>query len=310
MTPRPSAAPLALLAPILIALGGAAQGPAGPGPSTPERIEVGGIENAFRLGPSLYSGGDPRSDGDFEALKAHGVRTIISVDGAAPNVEAARRFGLRYVHLPIGYDGVPREQAVRLARAMRDVPGPVYVHCHHGKHRGPAAAAVCGIVADGWSRERALRWLDEAGTSPDYAGLFQSIREFVPPTAEEVERIGPDLPERAPVPDLVGLMVRLDARWDGMKALRANGFRPPPDHSDVDPAHEALQVVEAFREAARLDAAQARGDTFLRRLADAEANAESLRRALQEHAPAERTEAAFSAVSKSCTACHAQNRDR
>ena len=45
------------------------------------------------------------------------MRTVISVDGARPDVVRAHSFGLRYVHLPIGYDGVPREQALRIARA-------------------------------------------------------------------------------------------------------------------------------------------------------------------------------------------------
>ena len=106
-------------------------------PGTPERLEIRGIENTFRLSPRLYSGGDPHGVEALAALKELGVRTIISVDGATPDVETARKLGLRYVHLPIGYDGVPREQAVRLVQAVKTLPGPVYVHCHHGKHRGP-----------------------------------------------------------------------------------------------------------------------------------------------------------------------------
>src|SRR5947208_16045194 len=143
---------------------------------TPERLEIQGIENTFRLSPRLYSGGDPHGVESFAALRSLGITTIISVDGAAPDVEAARKLGLRYVHLPIGYDGVPREQAVRLVQAVKTLPGPVYVHCHHGKHRGPAAAAVCGIATEGWTREQALAWMKDAGTSPDYRGLFASAR--------------------------------------------------------------------------------------------------------------------------------------
>jgi len=48
---------------------------------TPERIKVGGIENTFRLSPRLYSGGDPRGAEAFQALKALGIKTIVSVDG-------------------------------------------------------------------------------------------------------------------------------------------------------------------------------------------------------------------------------------
>ena len=169
-------------------------------PAAPERLDIRGVENAYRLSPRLYSGGDPHGAEALAALKGLGIRTLISVDGAAPDVEAARKLGLRYVHLPIGYDGVPREQAVKLVKAMKTLPGPVYVHCHHGKHRGPAAAAVCGLATEGWTEEQALAWLERAGTSPDYRGLYASAREFVPPTAEELGRAGDELPERAAGP--------------------------------------------------------------------------------------------------------------
>ena len=90
----------------------------------PGAADIRGIENVFRLSPRLYSGGDPHGAEAFAALKALGIKTIISVDGATPDVEAARKLGLRYVHLPIGYDGVPREQAVRIVKAVKTLPGP------------------------------------------------------------------------------------------------------------------------------------------------------------------------------------------
>lgn len=282
------------------------------GPRTPERIEIGGIENAFRLSPRLYSGGDPRDERDFNILRELGVRTIISVDGAAPDVEAARKVGLRYVHLPIGYDGVPREQAVRLVAALQSLPGPVYVHCHHGKHRGPAAVAVCGLASENWTREQALAWMTQAGASADYRGLYASVREFLPPTVEELKRAGRDLPERAETPALVDLMVRLDERWDRLKEARKSGFPASTDRPEDEPAHEALQVLELFREAARLDESRARGDDFLREVAEADRRAGDLRDALAKaptgSTPDER-EAAFAAVARSCASCHARSRD-
>jgi protein tyrosine phosphatase (PTP) superfamily phosphohydrolase (DUF442 family) len=282
----------------------------------PERIEIAGIENAFRLSPRLYSGGDPHGVEAFSALKKLGIRTIISVDGSTPDVETARALGLRYVHLPIGYDGVPRAQAVKLVQAVKALPGPVYVHCHHGKHRGPAAAAVCGIATEGWSKDEAIRWMERAGTATDYAGLYTSAREFVAPTAEELERVGDELPERAKVPALVEMMVQVDGRWDHMKAVQKAGFRAPRDQPDIDPPHEALQLVELFRELARLPEAKERGGEFLAALELAERNARDLEGALRLLAkgPAadaqKRAEAAFLAAGASCTSCHAGHRDR
>jgi protein tyrosine phosphatase (PTP) superfamily phosphohydrolase (DUF442 family) len=295
----------------------AAEGRPGPGSGeqAPQKLEIRGIENTFRLSPRLYSGGDPHGADALAALKSLGIRTIISVDGATPDVETARKLGIRYVHLPIGYDGVPREQAVRLVKAIRTLPGPVYVHCHHGKHRGPAAAAVCGIATEGWSKDEALAWMKEAGTSPDYRGLFASTREFIPPTAEELERAGKELPERAEVPALVEMMVQVDERWDRMKAVQKAGFKAPADQPDLDPPHEALQLAELFRELVRLRETKERGKVFLAEAEAAERHATSLEASLRSFAKGPTDEArksvesAFTTVGKGCTACHASHRD-
>src|SRR5262249_50974334 len=143
-----------------------------------------------------------------------------------------------------------------------------------------AAAAVCGLAIEGWTREQALAWMKQAGTSPDYPGLFASAREFVPPTAEELERAGTEFPERAAVPALVEMMVQVDERWDHLKAVQKAGSKPPPDQPDIDPPHEALQLAEQFREASRLTEVRARGEDFMRRMEVAERQAIRLRDAL------------------------------
>ena len=54
-------------------------------------------------------GAEPHEDVAFAELAELGVRTVVSVDGAKPQADAARHHGLRYVHIPIGYDGVSEE---------------------------------------------------------------------------------------------------------------------------------------------------------------------------------------------------------
>ena len=87
-----------------------------------------------------------RGDGGFGYLQEQGVRTIISVDAAEPDVALAEAFGMRYVHIPIGYGAVDAKTKLKLTRAVRDLPRPIYVHCHHGKHRGPTAAALALVL--------------------------------------------------------------------------------------------------------------------------------------------------------------------
>jgi len=282
---------------------------------TPEWLVAPGIENAFRLSPRLYSGGEPQGEGAFKALKALGVKTIISVDGARPDVETARKFGIRYVHLPVGYHGVPREQAVRLVQVTKTLPSPVFIHCHHGKHRGPTAAAVCGIATEGWSKEEAVKWMKQAGTSPDYRGLFASVNSFAVPSPEELNRVVANLPEQAKVPALVEAMVLIDKRWDHLKAIREAGFKVPTNEPDLDPPHEALQLAEHFRELLRLDETTARGEDFVRKMEAAERSAKAVKDALKRvteddsYPTRRRAEEAFVATGKSCTGCHARHRD-
>src|SRR5688572_19279104 len=77
----------------------------------PESLGADGIENLWKLpladGGVLYSGGQPDGDAGFASLEKLGVKTVISVDGARPEIDVAKSHGMRYVHLPIGYNDVP-----------------------------------------------------------------------------------------------------------------------------------------------------------------------------------------------------------
>src|SRR5438128_2288808 len=58
------------------------------------------LENAHRLTDKVITGAQPEGPESFQELKELGVKTVISVDGTRPNVELAKRYGLKYVHLP------------------------------------------------------------------------------------------------------------------------------------------------------------------------------------------------------------------
>ena len=112
-----------------------------------------GLHNVVAYHDGFYSGGVPESNAGFDTLSAMGVRTIISVDGAVPDVDAAKARGIRYIHLPIGYNGFDESRKKELVRATRDAMyvGPVYMHCHHGKHRSAGAAGTVAASL-GWAK--------------------------------------------------------------------------------------------------------------------------------------------------------------
>lgn len=276
--------------------------------------EQSGLHHVITINDRLYCGGTPQGDDGFSSLAKLGVRTVISVDGATPDAELARKFGLRYVHLPIGYDGLSRQQTVRIARAARELPSPIYLHCHHGRHRGPAAAAIALLATDPQAcTNDALHLLKLAGTDSRYAGLFDSVRGFTPLT--ERERAAPLLPWRESV-EADGIrqaMVAIDQTWDHLGRARAAGWKQPPDRPGLDPAHEALQLVEHVRELRRLPEVAAYPDRFRHGLSEKEANAEELERLLRAPLPARdvaRLEVVYQRVADQCTHCHSRYRDK
>jgi hypothetical protein len=250
-------------------------------------VERVGLHNVFRLSERVFTGSSPEDERSFESLRDLEIRTIISVDGAEPDVEGAASFGLRYVHLPIGYDGVPEDRAIAIAKAIRDLPGPVYIHCHHGKHRGPAAAAAAlRCLEPERSTVSLVEYLKLAGTDARYRGLFAAVERK--PLKLDDAKI--DYPARAAAPDLVRRMVELDETWDRVR-------RKPT-------AADALVLLEHYREMKR--ATTTRDERFQRFLDDAVESATELETSLRTNIDPTMS---LKKSSASCAACHAVFRD-
>jgi hypothetical protein len=284
-------------------------------PTSPVRLNVEGIDNLFQLSDRLYSGAVPEGDAAFEALEKLGVKTVISVDGLKPNIELAHKHGMRYVHLPHGYNGIDAQTQARLIKAAETLSVPIFFHCHHGMHRGPTAAAIACMATEGWSAVKAEAWLKTARTGTNYVGLFKTVREFRPPSAEQLKNIPADFPEIAPLPGLVDAMVAIDEQWDHLKAIRKTNYQTPKDQKGFDPSNEALILWEHFREAERLKDSSDHGEAFLEKLQSAETSTlelEQLLRRFKSHGSPEicaKLDKSLDALGQTCAACHKTYRD-
>lgn len=273
------------------------------------RIEIPGIRNGFHVTDKIYSESQPEGEDAFAALAKLGVKTIISVDGSKPDVEAARKHGLRYIHLPFGYDGVPTNRIVDVAKAVESQSGPVFVHCHHGLHRGPAAVAVISEATENWTPNEAQAWMREAGTAADYAGLYRSAATFQKPTLAQLAAVK-ELPEVSKTSSLVEAMVAIDEHLSRLKLCQKAGWKTPPGHADVTPEHEATMLWEQLQEIARTDDAAKRPQDYRTKLADSEKAMEALRMSLKASDAPSAIETAFAKVGPSCAACHKQYRNQ
>jgi len=267
-----------------------------------------GLHNVVAYSDGLYSGSAPEGAG-LETLANMGIRTIITVDGAQPDAEAAEALGMRYVHLPIGYDGISAERKLELARAVRDLPGPIYLHCHHGKHRSAGAAAAVTVSLGRLTNDEALVRMKVSGTAPNYKGLYACATDTKLASTEQVDAASNAFPRKWKTTGIVQAMVEIDERFDHLKAIEKAGWTAPKDHPDLVPAAEVGRIAHLSREL-HDDAEVAKQPAeFLAMLTASEKAADALEKALLDGEKAEVLGARMKALGQSCKDCHTKFRD-
>lgn len=265
-----------------------------------------GVDNVLKISSHVVSGSQPHGEEGFKTLKELGVNVIVSVDGAKPDVENAHKYGMRYVHIPIGYDGISDDAQASLKRVMKDFKqDKIFFHCHHGKHRGPAAAAVACREADILSEGEALDFMRSAGTSSDYGGLWKEITEFHPiPITTEL----PMLVESAEVESLAAAMAKVDRIYDELVLCEKAGWKAPPEHQDLDPTQQALLLQEGLHESGRLLEENQYDAKFRQMLADTESLILIMKKQIESDKSNEAT-ASLKKVKAACSACHTDYRN-
>ncbi len=281
-----------------------------------EKLTTKHLPNAIRIHEKVISGGLPAGELAFEELKSLGVKTIISVDGAQPNLAIAGHYGMRYVHLPHGYDGIPQERTKQLAKAVRDLPSPIYIHCHHGKHRSPAAAAVACVGAGLIASSNALGILAIAGTSPKYRGLYESASKAEKFKESLLNALDVEFPTTVELSAIAEAMVAIEHSYGRLNKMAIHRWQRTSAISDLDPTHEALILREHFTELLRTDTVSKQPDRFEAMLRDGENAATELESALEDWIKSGRTSdvpaaigTALERININCTSCHKEFRD-
>jgi protein tyrosine phosphatase (PTP) superfamily phosphohydrolase (DUF442 family) len=222
-------------------------------PFLPRKLLSTHLPNLIEVAPGVYSGGLPESSESFDELKKLGIKTVLSVDGAKPNVDAADNVGLRYVHIPHGYDGIPTPTVERLAKAISELPGPIYIHCHHGKHRSPAAAAAACKAQGMIDQFQAEAVLKLAGTNRNYKGLYQAVKDTELISTDRLAVVSSEFPSVAPIAPLVDAMVHLEETFTHLQQLSESDWNVAKLNSPTDYPNESLLLREHFEEMLRLE---------------------------------------------------------
>jgi protein tyrosine phosphatase (PTP) superfamily phosphohydrolase (DUF442 family) len=282
-----------------------------------------GLHNVVAYHEGFWSGGVPEGKAGFEQLRSMGVKTIISVDGAVPDLELAKSMGMRYVHLPIGYDGFDDARKAELVRAVRDLPKPIYLHCHHGKHRSAGAAAAVAVSLGWMTNEQAAARMKVSGTAAGYKGLWSCTAKAAPMAAAVIDAASASFPEVTRPESFVASMVAIDEAFDRLKLAEKAGWKAPADHPDLAPIADAGKLADLFRliDEASLRKCSPEGadelKSWMARSATAAAQLEAALERAGKTAPegpdAASQRAAATALmaglAADCKACHAKYRD-
>lgn len=283
----------------------------------PTKLTTTFLPNAVRIHEKVVSGGLPDGDDAFDELKSLGIKTIISVDGAKPDLDIAKRHGMRYVHLPIGYDGMTLERMQELAKAVTELEGPIYIHCHHGRHRSPAAASVACIGAGMIPAQQGMVALHIAGTSENYRGLFQAVQQGHPLDEALLEQLHVEYRETVPLPPIAEAMVAMEHTADHLQLIADAGWQSPAKHPDLTAGHEALMLFEHYTELLRDPSVQAKPAPFQQLLRDGQATVAELQQTLlsreDDRQPAVTSDSdvmtIWGRVQTNCKDCHRNYRD-
>lgn len=113
---------------------------------TPQRAALVKIKNFGQMDDRFFRGAQPKTEADYKALAAMGIKTIIDLTDDPKEYEKpmAESAGMKYVHIPMIAKKYPTAEATdAFLKTVNDPEtGKFYVHCAGGRHRTGAMGAV------------------------------------------------------------------------------------------------------------------------------------------------------------------------
>ena len=208
-----------------------------------------GLDHVVAYQHNLFSGGKPEGELGFNSLRELQVATVLCVDGLAPDVETARKFGIKSIHIPLKYNSPTRAQVLDLCTAymMHTSQGNVYIHCHHGKHRSASAAALISIALELSTAAEMKEKMRISGTSLHYKGLWDAVDGQQGIDVTEIIKNKKVFPEAVKPSGITEQMIDIDEALDRLLLAKKTNWITPETHPDLAPTADAGVIAETFR---------------------------------------------------------------
>lgn len=135
------------------------------------------VPNLYRIEDGLFRGAQPSPTG-FRELAALGVRNVLDLAGGSGDVRFVSDGSVKLFHVPMSAWGLRNDLVVKALRIMTEPENrPLMIHCAHGADRTGALVALYRVVVQGWTKEQAVREMNEGGYH--HNGLFRNLDHYV-----------------------------------------------------------------------------------------------------------------------------------
>jgi protein tyrosine/serine phosphatase len=149
-------------------------------PAAAQNLSTVHIDNFGRVNATYFRGAQPQG-GDYAALAALGVRTVIDLtkDGDRSEPSLVQRAGMKFFRIPMTTHETPSPDKVgQFLKLVHDPANqPVYVHCQGGRHRTGVMTAIYRMTSEGWTADRAFAEMQQYKFGPAF--LHSEFKDFV-----------------------------------------------------------------------------------------------------------------------------------
>ncbi len=148
------------------------------------------IENFGQMDERYYRGAQPEP-GDYAALKALGVNTVIDLRNDPTDYEkgAVEALGMKYVNIQMsGWKYAKDTQVEEFMRLMNDpATGVVFAHCKAGRHRTGLTGAVYRMEKYGWGYDKSYKEMKNYDYSswPVHFNIKSYVKEYAKAKAKQ-----------------------------------------------------------------------------------------------------------------------------
>jgi hypothetical protein len=218
---------------------------------------------------------------------------------------------MQCAHLPMSFSDVSRTFALNIAKAARDLPGPVFIYSNEG-HRAYAAAAIAEVTLGEMNSDEAVAALKKAGMPTTLPKLFAAVKSAVPAETRVLDSMQIEFSSQASISPAVDTMCAIDRMLSrvnsGTKSADADESARKTLSRD---AHNLLQKLMHYN----ADESQSRSAEFRAQSHEAVVAAALLACSASEWSStpdkkqAEELLKAADRVTRSCNSCHSKFRD-